>query len=71
MKQLVVKENAYFMFVYQNPLTLSSTAQVICDLAFLMLTAHKYLKQKNSEKIVFLEKCFLYVLFDSGLSPLQ
>jgi hypothetical protein len=26
-----------------------------------MLTAKKYLKQKNSEKIVFLEKCFLYI----------
>jgi hypothetical protein len=34
-----------------------------------MLTAQKSLRQKNSEKIVFLEKCFLYIFFASGLSP--
>jgi hypothetical protein len=33
-----------------------------------MLAAQKYLKQKNSEQIVFLEKCFLYI-FSSGLYP--
>jgi hypothetical protein len=33
-----------------------------------MLTAQKSLKQKVSEKIVFQEKCFLYI-FASGLSP--
>jgi hypothetical protein len=43
-------------------LTLSSMALVICDLAFfLMLTAQKSLKQKILKKIVFLEKCFLYI----------
>jgi hypothetical protein len=46
-------------------LTLSSTAQVICDLAFLN---KKFLKQKNLKKIVFLEKCFFF-FFASGLSP--
>jgi hypothetical protein len=35
---------------------------------FWMLTAKKSLKQKNSEKMVFLEKCFLHI-FASGLSP--
>ncbi len=46
-------------------LTLSSTAQVICDLAFLMLTAQKSLKRKNSEKITF----FVFsIFFASGLS---
>jgi hypothetical protein len=39
-------------------LMLFSMAQVIYDLAFLMLTTQKSLKQKNLEKIVFLEKCF-------------
>jgi hypothetical protein len=34
-----------------------------------MLTAQKSLKQKNSEKIVFLEKCFLYIFCPSVLSP--
>jgi hypothetical protein len=33
-----------------------------------MLTTQKSLKQKNSEKIVFLEKCFLYIFWASGLS---
>jgi hypothetical protein len=33
-----------------------------------MLTAQKTLEQKNSEKIVFLEMCFLFT-FASGLAP--
>jgi hypothetical protein len=44
-------------------------AQVICDLVFLMLTAQKSLKQKNYEKIVFLEKCFLYILLLQDFPP--
>ncbi len=44
-----------------STLTLSSTAQVIYDLAFWMLPAQKSFKQKDSEKIVFLENCFLYM----------
>jgi hypothetical protein len=48
-------------------LTLSSTAQVICDLAFLNITAQKSLKQKNYIKNVFLEK-FFSLFFASRLS---
>jgi hypothetical protein len=48
--------------LHQNQLLiLFSMAQVICDLAFLNAYSSKSLKQKNSEKIVFLEKVFLYI----------
>ncbi len=48
---------------YGLGLTLSSTAQVICDLVFLMLTAQKSIKQKKSEKNHILGEVFsLYVL---------
>ncbi len=44
-------------------LTLSCIAQVICDLAFLLATAQKSLKQKNYEKNLFPGKVFsLYFL---------
>ncbi len=44
-----------------NSITLSSMAQLICDPAFLNAYRSKSFKWKNSEKIVFLEKCFLYI----------
>jgi hypothetical protein len=49
-------------------LTLSFTAQVICDLAFLMLTAQKSLKQKIVKKLYSWRSVFS-IFFASGLSP--